>query len=79
MRAITMDQQFVSKEATESLIDMVRELASELDLHYEDDDFFALKPTIEVMSRAVRIIQAQGYPAPEVYEHVIRRYRRHHQ
>lgn len=39
-------------EVADILFEMLKELASELDLHYEDEDFFALSPSITVMQRA---------------------------
>lgn len=61
----------------EILTSLIRELASELDLHYEDEDFFALSPSIEVMKRAVLLLEQNGYEPPAVYEHVLRRFNKH--
>lgn len=57
---------------------LLTELASELDLHYEDADFFALEPTISRMVPAIELLQRLGAPVPEAVSHVMRRYQRSH-
>lgn len=68
-----------SREIVEIINDLLKELASELDLHYEDEDFFALSPTMERMKRAVDLVEKHGAKPPEVYLHVLKRFNRHHQ
>lgn len=63
-------------EVADILFEMLKELASELDLHYEDEDFFALSPSITVMQRAAGYLNKSGRKLPSVYEHVLRRYQR---
>ncbi|MBZ9984091.1 MULTISPECIES: hypothetical protein [unclassified Mesorhizobium] len=58
------------------LTDLLRELSSELDLHYEDEDFHALKPTIETLRQAATLMKDAGHEAPEVYHHVMGRFER---
>ncbi|WP_062600975.1 hypothetical protein [Rhizobium sp. Leaf383] len=57
-----------------AIIDVVNELASELDLHYEDDDLVACAPTIEKMERLVAMLRQAGYECPETYQHIVERY-----
>jgi len=68
----------ISAEFAGELNELLKELASELDLHYEDEDFFALSPTIEAMKRVAQRLEAQGYRPHEAYLHILRRYNRHH-
>ncbi|WP_095198576.1 hypothetical protein [Mesorhizobium carmichaelinearum] len=58
------------------LTDLLRELSSELDLHHEDDQFPALKPTIEALRRAATLMTDAGHKNPKVYHHVMRRFER---
>ncbi|RUU58240.1 hypothetical protein [Mesorhizobium sp. M2C.T.Ca.TU.002.02.1.1] len=58
------------------LTDLLRELSSELDLHYEDEDFHALKPTIKTLRRAGILMMDAGHEVPEVYHHVMGRFER---
>lgn len=55
-----------------------RELASELDLHYEDEDFFALGTSIKELMKADRILRENEQPIAPVVSHVIRRYQISH-
>lgn len=61
-----------------ALSDLLTELASELDLHYEDEDFFALSPTIERMKAAATLIVAAGGTLPESYNHILARFNRNY-
>jgi len=67
----------INMDVAEAICDLLKELASELDLHYEDEDFFALAPTIERMKTAAKIVEDSGYPLPDVYVHVLKRFHRH--
>ncbi|CDX45634.1 hypothetical protein MPLA_770074 [Mesorhizobium sp. ORS 3359] len=66
---MTMDQ-----TTAKVLTDLLRELSSELDLHHDDVEFRALKPTIETLRRAATLMADAGLKAPEVYHHVMRRF-----
>lgn len=61
-------------DTAKSLIDLLRELASELDLHYNDDELPAIGPTMKVMERAVRTLQRDGFSPPEPYLHMVQRF-----
>lgn len=63
----------------EVINNLLRELASELDLHYEDGDFFALTPTIDRMKAAAELVANSGYSVPDSYKHILRRYNMHRQ
>ncbi|RWB13515.1 MAG: hypothetical protein EOQ39_18505 [Mesorhizobium sp.] len=58
----------------EVINNLLRELASELDLHYEDTDFFALTPTIDRMKAAAELVVKSGFETPDSYNHILRRY-----
>jgi hypothetical protein len=64
----------LNPELADAITDVINELASELDLHYEDADLVACAPTMEKMDRLVGMLQAAGYPVPQVYQHIIDRY-----
>lgn len=68
----------ITKEQAEIINDLLVELSSELDLHYEDEDFFALTPTIEKMKIAANLLEEAGFDTPDVYKHVLRRFHRQH-
>lgn len=55
---------------------LLRELSSELDLHYDDEDLHALGSTITTMQRAANMMTEAGYEAPEVYHHMLGRFER---
>jgi hypothetical protein len=69
----------IDPDLAEACHDVLLELASELDLHYEDGDFFALSPSITRMRRLADMLEASGYELPEAYVHVLKRFHRHHQ
>lgn len=64
----------IDQTTAKVLTDLLRELSSELDLHYDDEDFHALKPTIETLRQAVALMTDAGHKAPKVYHHVMRRF-----
>ncbi|WP_222875455.1 hypothetical protein [Terrihabitans soli] len=67
----------VPKLETISMVqDLLKEIATEIDLHYEDDDFWALGHTISRMEPAVRFLMEQEAEVPEVVTHVVRRYQK---
>lgn len=72
-------QKMIDPELADACNDVLLELASELDLHYEDGDFFALSPSITRMRRLGDMLEGAGYELPDAYRHVLKRYNRHHQ
>jgi hypothetical protein len=66
------------REVETLLKDVLRELASEMDLHYEDDDMVNLEPTMSVIKKAEAYLQQSGSSVPGVVTHVLRRFRRHY-
>ncbi|RWP54376.1 hypothetical protein [Mesorhizobium sp.] len=58
------------------LTDLLRELSSELDLHYDDADLHACEPTIKTLQRAAKMMTDAGYKTPDVYRHVMGRFER---
>lgn len=64
----------ISPDLAEAIADVVTELASELDLHYEDSDLVSCAPTIEKMEHLVALLRTAGYPSPEAYDHIVDRY-----
>ncbi|MER9403396.1 hypothetical protein NKI36_04955 [Mesorhizobium caraganae] len=66
----------IDQTTAKVLTDLLRELSSELDLHYDDHDFHALNSTIETLRRAANLMTDAGHEAPEVYHHVMGRFER---
>lgn len=69
-----MTTTIIAPDLADAITEVVNELASELDLHYEDDDLVACAPTIEKMERLVSMLLTAGYASPEVYQHIVDRY-----
>ncbi|WP_454287197.1 hypothetical protein [Rhizobium arsenicireducens] len=64
----------IQPELASAIIDVISELAMELDLHYEDDELVAVAPTFEKVDHLVHFLKVSGYEPPPVYEHVRKRY-----
>ncbi len=64
----------ISPALAAAITEVVNELSSELDLHYEDHDLVACAPTIEKMEALVCMLLAAGYPSPKTYNEVVDRY-----
>jgi hypothetical protein len=58
----------------EALKLLLIDLATELDLHYDDEDFFALTHSVERMKLAVDELHKLGGETPEAVAHVFARY-----
>jgi hypothetical protein len=55
---------------------LIHQLATEVDLHYEDDDFFALAPQMSALEEGSRVLEHFKLSEPDVLAHVRRRYQR---
>lgn len=66
----------MTRDFREILFDLVQELSTELDLHYEDDEFFALRATIEKLQEAALALNEAGLEPPASYAHVVARFHR---
>ena len=64
----------IHPQLAEAITDVINELASEIDLHYEDADLVATVHTMEKMNHLVGMLKAAGYPCPETYQHILDRY-----
>lgn len=67
---------YIQSEFLDAIVDVVAELAMELDLHYDDDELPAIAPTFEKIDRLVGLLRAAGHTPPEVYDHIRDRYHR---
>ncbi|RWP38520.1 MAG: hypothetical protein EOR04_25890 [Mesorhizobium sp.] len=63
----------IDKNAANLLNALLRELSSELDLHYTEGDFAAISPTLDVMREAADAVRNAGFSVPDAYEHIVRR------
>ena len=66
----------IDQTTAKVLTDLLRELSSELDLHYDDEDLHAVKPTIEALRRAAGLMTQAGYRVPKIYHHIVGRFDR---
>ncbi len=64
----------MTNDIAEVIHDLLKELSSEIDLHYEPEDYFALAATFETMKRAGKLLEAGGFPIPPVYVHAVARF-----
>jgi len=67
---------FIQPEVAEAIIELIEELASEIDLYYEDDQLAAATPAFTKMEKMVKMLESVGYPPPETYTSVMARYRK---
>jgi len=58
---------------------MLYELATEIDLHYEDEDFFALAKTFRRMKKAIALLELHGIKVPRTVHEVCNRFNRNYQ
>lgn len=69
----------LSEADKETINRLLLELATELDLHYDDEDMFALTPSFNVIKDGVKLLERMGYPVHPDVGKVIGRYNRSHQ
>ena len=58
------------------LYELLRELSSELDLHYEDNQLPVARPTLEIIERGRRALKEAEKPVPSVVDHILKRARK---
>lgn len=56
------------------LADLMKELSTELDLHYEESQASDLAPTLAKLDAAAQLLETAGHPLPEAYLHVRTRF-----
>lgn len=64
----------MTRDLLNLLSDLLNELASELDLHYEVTDAAHLTPTLDIMRRAASALEAAGLRVPDACTHVLMHY-----
>lgn len=69
-----MTKDIVGAEVLHSLKDLLDELSSEIDLHYDDDEFLVTSPTIEKMRAAGEILRRHSVEQPDAFRHVLERF-----
>lgn len=70
----------LDNQTAEILTALITELATELDMHYEDHELRLMcQPTIETLRRACTLLRNNGYPSPPVCDHVVARFLKQHQ
>jgi len=64
------------QEALELVHKLALDLATELDLHYEDEDLFALQPSFSLLEKAIATLRAESLEVHADLESIVRRYHR---
>lgn len=64
----------IDSELASAIGDVLSELSTELDLHYEDSDIVATGPTIDRMRTLARLLSEDGHSLPNEYVHIVSRY-----
>lgn len=63
----------IAKHDLPVFADLLLELGTELDLHYDDDDLFALEPSFRILKEGVRVLEEVGQPInPDVFKIISR-------
>lgn len=53
-----------------TITDLMIELSTEIDLHYEDADLLAVPPSIDKLREAAAVLEAGGVPVPNTFSHL---------
>lgn len=61
-------------EVAELLKELIEELGTEIDLHYEDEELPAAIPAMMRMEKAVAWLESHGDIAPDIYKHLLTRF-----
>ncbi|RWM32577.1 MAG: hypothetical protein EOR77_21340 [Mesorhizobium sp.] len=69
----------ISEADKEIINKLLLELATELDLHYDDEDMFALAPTFMVIKDGVKLLSRVGYSVHPDVERILARFNKSHQ
>lgn len=67
---------FIQPEVADVIRNLIVELATELDLNYEDEDLPAAASTIERLKEAAAMLLAAGHSPPQEFAHIVERYRK---
>ncbi|RWH50245.1 MAG: hypothetical protein E5X40_06660 [Mesorhizobium sp.] len=69
----------ISEADKEVINKLLLELATELDLHYNDEDMFALTPSFSVIKDGVKLLNRVGYPVHPDVKRILARFNKSHQ
>lgn len=59
---------------TTTIANLINELATELDLQYEDHELAGIGSSIDALRAAAEILGRMGGEVPETYQHILSRY-----
>lgn len=68
----------MSSEYLKIIADLMSELSTEIDLHYDDDDFASLSTTFDKLREAAAVMEQNGVTPPQAYTHIVGRYLQRH-
>lgn len=55
------------------IVELIYELASEIDMHYDDDEIVELTAARDCLLRIGTALDEDGYRLPHIYNHIMRR------
>jgi hypothetical protein len=64
----------ITDDISQATIEVVEELASEIDLFYDDDELKALGPKIGKIFRLCHLLYQHGIDTPETCQLIMKRY-----
>lgn len=73
-----MDYKITSEEV-ETVSALLLDLATELDLHYDDEDMFALAPSFQIIKRVCALLERLDHEVHPSVLNIIARYNRTNQ
>lgn len=68
----------ITEADKETINNLLLELATELDLHYDDEDMFALSPSFKVIRDGVKLLEKLRYPVNEDVLRILARFNKSH-
>lgn len=69
-------KQFDRDDYERMIVDLLSELSTQLDMHYDPEDYYKLKRTFEILQPILRMIHLRGIALPEEVQFVCARYAR---
>lgn len=73
------DKEKITEADKEIISSLLLELATELDLHYDDEDMFALTPSFKVIKDGVKLLERLEHPVHPDVARILARYNKSHQ
>jgi hypothetical protein len=65
---------YVKAEYLDIISNLVLDLSTEIDLHYETEDLRALTASFEALAAGAALLEQHNRPLPDAYAHIRTRY-----